>query len=162
MRDAVGRRVAPYFGGCNSLFNQPELRRDLSGSPFACSSANSFNRTLRSAVSLASDRRFLNRAIFSRLMYVSTRGFLSKKNRRERDELSVTDGCRRRGGDPATMRVQVPESVVNSAQSCKFHEMTNRRSMAEAAGGFPGVAPEPLPSCQLVDALPDATAPSVR
>ena len=42
---------------------------------------------------------------------------------RERAALSVTDGCPIRGGDGTSMRLRVPESVVNIAQIPR--ELTN-------------------------------------
>src|SRR6202035_3647193 len=42
---------------------------------------------------------------------------------RERAALSVTDSCRRRGGDGISIRFRIRESVVNIAQSSKFHEL---------------------------------------
>ena len=44
--------------------------------------------------------------------------------RRERAALSVTDSCRRRGGDENSIRLPIRASVVNIAQSSsKFHEL---------------------------------------
>ena len=43
---------------------------------------------------------------------------------RERAALSVTDSCRRRGGDEGRVRFPIRESVVNIAQSLSmFHEL---------------------------------------
>ena len=41
---------------------------------------------------------------------------------RERAALSVTDSCRRRGGDETSIGFRIRESVVNIAQSSEFHE----------------------------------------
>jgi hypothetical protein len=40
----------------------------------------------------------------------------------ERAALSVTDSCRRRGGDETSIGFRIRESVVNIAQSSEFHE----------------------------------------
>jgi hypothetical protein len=42
---------------------------------------------------------------------------------RERAALSVTDGCRRRGGDVTTMLFRVPEALVNIAHFQKLNEI---------------------------------------
>ena len=68
---------------------------------------------------------------------------------RERAALSVTDSCRRRGGDGTSIGFRIRESVVNIAQSSK---------LLRIATGFPQVGPEPSPSTKLVCVLPDAIA----
>jgi hypothetical protein len=69
---------------------------------------------------------------------------------RERAALSVTDSCRRRGGDEGRVRFPIRDSVVNIAHIIKISRIET---------GFHRLELEPSPPTKLVCGLPDAIAP---
>ena len=72
---------------------------------------------------------------------------------RERAALSVTDSCRRRGGDQDSVRFPIRDSVVNIAHIIKISRIET---------GFHRLELEPSPPTKLVCVLPDAIAHGVR
>jgi hypothetical protein len=63
-------------------------------------------------------------------------------------ELSVTDGCRWRGGDGIRMRRRVPQWLVNIARYSKLYTQGNGPSSGETEAiilGCPGLMGDPVP-----------------